>query len=359
MSNKIEKLKCLGFDDWWQANVDAQKLELHEIARVVSVRKDGYIVTKGGADIFAELAGKLMYFANSANDLPTTGDWVYVDFYDAETHAIVHDVVPRKSLLQRKTSGKSIEFQSIAANVDLAFVMQSADYNFNLGRLERYLVMINESNITPIILLSKSDLRSREEIDELVATVVRIAPETTVIPFSNQDAVNINRIKELLLSGHTYCFLGSSGVGKTTLVNNLLGNELFETKSVSTKESKGRHTTTSRELIHINSGAILIDTPGMRELGNISVDAGIDETFSEIIELSVNCKFSNCKHIKEKGCAILLAVKEGHLSEKRYKNYIKIKKESSFNDMSYHEKRQRDKSFGKLIKSAVNAKHKR
>ena len=159
-----------------------------------------------------------------------------------------------------------------------------------------------------------------------------------------------------MLSGHTYCLLGSSGVGKTTLLNSIVGEGLYETKTVSKKDSKGRHTTTSRELIQLNCGAMLIDTPGMRELGNIFADAGLDETFSEIIELSMNCKFSNCTHIKEKGCAILSAIKDGSLSEKRYKNYIKMKNELSFNEMSYYEKKQKDKSFGKLIKSTVNSK---
>lgn len=352
----MEKLECLGFSAWFQENADADKLKVNEVARVVSVHKDSCMVRKGDDDIFAELSGKLTYSARSAADLPTIGDWVYVDFYDDETHAIIHDVFPRKTIIRRKTAGKSIDNQLIASNVDVAFIIQSVDYNFNLGRLERYLVMINESNITPIILLSKCDLKSQEELSDMMESVNEIAPGITVIPFSSESGVNIEAIKETLLSGHTYCLLGSSGVGKTTLLNNIVGEGLYETKTVSKKDSKGRHTTTSRELIRLDCGAMLIDTPGMRELGNIFVDAGLDETFSEIIELSMNCKFSNCTHTKEKGCAILSAINTGGLSEKRYKNYIKMKNESSFNEMSYYEKKQKDKSFGKLIKSVVNNK---
>ena len=352
----MEKLERLGFSSWFQAHIDVDKLKAHEIVRVVSVHKDSYMVTKGDDDVFAELSGKLTYSASSAADLPTTGDWVYVDFYDNETHAIIHDVFPRKTIIRRKTAGKSIDNQLIASNVDVAFIIKSVDYNFNPGRLERYLVMINESNITPVILLSKCDLKSQEELSDIIESVNKIAPEITVIPFSSESGVNLEAIKDILLSGHTYCLLGSSGVGKTTLLNSIVGEGLYETKTVSKKDSKGRHTTTSRELIQLNCGAMLIDTPGMRELGNIFVDAGMDETFSEIIELSMNCKFSNCTHIKEKGCAILSAIKDGSLSEKRYKNYIKMKNELSFNEMSYYEKKQKDKSFGKLIKSTVNSK---
>ncbi len=352
----MEKLERLGFNSWFEASIDTDMLKAHEVARVVSVRKDSCMVTKGSGDIFAELTGKLTYSANSAADLPTTGDWVYVDFYDDETHAIIHDVVPRKTIIQRKMAGKSIDYQLIASNVDVAFIIQSVDCNFNLGRLERYLVMINESNITPVILLSKCDLKSQEELNGIIESVIEIAPEITVIPFSSESNVNLEAIKAKLLSGHTYCLLGSSGVGKTTLINSILGEGRYETKTVSKKESKGRHTTTSRELMQLECGAMLIDTPGMRELGNILVDVGMDETFSEIIELSMSCKFNNCAHIKENGCAILLAIKDGDLSEKRYKNYIKMKNESTFNEMSYYEKKQKDKSFGKLIKSAVNNK---
>ena len=355
----MENLEGIGYDSWLHAHIDASKLADHEIARVISVHKGSYMVSKGDGEVFAELTGKLAYSSDTAADLPTTGDWVYVDFYDDDTHAIIHDVLPRKTLIQRKTSGKSIDFQLIAANIDTAFIIQSVDYNFNLRRLERYLVMINESNITPIILLSKCDLISHEQLKKIVESVVEITPQTTILPFSNQSGVNLDAIKSLLLSGYSYCLLGSSGVGKTTLLNSILGNALFKTRTVSKIDSKGRHTTTSRELVQLDNGAMLIDTPGIRELGNISVDVGIDETFSEIIELSMNCKFSNCKHINEKGCAILSAINDGTLSNKRYQNYIKMKNESAFNEMSYFEKRQKDKNFGKLIKSVIKNKAKR
>ena len=350
-------LKNIGFDEWFQDRIDPEMLALHEVARVVSVHKDSYMITIGHGDVFAELTGKLAYTADSATDLPTTGDWVYVDFYDDDTHAIIHDVLPRKTIIHRKTSGKTFDLQLIATNIDSAFIVQSLDYNFNLRRLERYLVMINEANITPIILLSKCDLVSEGEIRQIIESIKEISPQTTVLPFSNESGENIDSIKALLESAQTYCLLGSSGVGKTTLLNNILGDARFETKSVSKKESKGRHTTTSRELILLENGALLIDTPGMRELGNISVDAGIDETFSDIVDLEMNCKFNNCTHVNEKGCAILTAISTGELSEKRYQNYLKIKKESIFNDMSYLEKRQKDKNFGKMIKSVIKSKN--
>jgi len=353
----MSDLEKIGYSDWFKSRVDEEISDVHGVARIVAVHKESYIVTKGGANVFAELSGNLLYRSESAMELPTTGDWVYADFYDDDAHAIIYGVFPRKTLLKRKTAGKAVDFQLIAANIDVAFIIQSLNDNFSLRRLERYLVMINESGIEPVILLSKCDLIPNEEINEIKEKVLSIAPHTTVVEFSNVSHENVSVIANSLKSGFSYCLLGSSGVGKTTLLNSLLGSDKFETQSVSKIQSKGRHTTTSRQLIRLESGAMIIDTPGMRELGSLSVSDGLEETFAEILALSQRCKFGNCSHTNEKGCAIAAAIKTGDLSEQRYQNYLKMKKESEFNQMSYLEKKNKDRNFGKMIKSTMNNKH--
>ncbi len=355
----MDKLQSLGYNDWVRSQIDVDKKINHELARVISVHKGSYIVTKGAGEVFAELLGSLSYTTNSSLDLPTTGDWVYADFFDDDSLAIIHGVVPRKTLLKRKTAGKLVDFQLIAANIDVAFIMQSVDSNLNLRRLERYLVMVNESKISPVILLSKCDLISQDKVQEIKQDILKIAHQSNILAFSNLSGENIETIKNLLLPGQTYCLLGSSGVGKTTLLNSILGAEQFETQPVRESDSRGRHTTSSRELVQLESGALLIDTPGMRELGNMSVDKGLDETFSDIVELLRQCKFADCSHNNEKGCAVITAIEKGELDAQRFKNYIKMKKESAFNEMSYYEKRKKDKAFGKLIKSVMNSKNKR
>jgi ribosome biogenesis GTPase len=352
----MSELESIGYSDWFKNRVDEKKITAHCVARVVSVHKNSYTVTKGREEIFAELSGNLLYGTELSSDLPTTGDWVYADFYDDDSHAIIYGVFPRKTLLKRKVAGKKVDFQLIAANIDVAFIIQSLNENFNLRRLERYLVMVNESKIEPVILLSKCDLISNEEIDEIKKKILAIAPQSTVIEFSNLNRENIDSIIGLLKCGYTYCLLGSSGVGKTTLLNSISGIEKFETQAVSKIQSKGRHTTTSRQLVRLENGAMIIDTPGMRELGSLSVDEGLEETFSEILSLSQRCKFSDCSHTNEKGCAILAAIKAGDLSELRYQNYLKMKKESEYNQMSYLEKRNKDKNFGKMVKSVMKDK---
>jgi ribosome biogenesis GTPase len=359
MKNVSEIIKNLGFDKWFQDNIDPENLAEFEIARVIAVHKDSYIVSNGKNDVFAELLGKMTYSAVSPVDYPTIGDWVLVHFYDDDTFAIIHEILPRKTLLKRKTSGKNIDFQLIAANIDTAFIIQSLDSNYNLRRLERYLVMINESNIQPVVLLSKSDLLDTEEIANRVTEIHKIMPFLHVQPFSNENDSGLRNVKDLLVPRQTYCLLGSSGVGKTTLLNNLIGESIFTTKTVREKDSKGRHATTYRQLIKLDCEAMLIDTPGMRELGNFSVETGIDETFIEITELSKQCQFNDCTHVNEKGCAILKAVENGQVPEKRYQNYIKMKKESIYNEMSYLEKRQKDKQFGKLCKTVMMHKKNR
>ncbi|OIO72188.1 MAG: ribosome small subunit-dependent GTPase A [Zetaproteobacteria bacterium CG_4_9_14_3_um_filter_49_83] len=354
----MNELKSIGYSDWFQHRADDEKIAAHGIARVVSVHKDSYTVTNGGEEVFAELSGNLLYGTESASDLPTTGDWVYADFFDDDSHAIIYGVFPRKTLLKRKTAGKLVDVQLIAANIDVAFIMQSLNDNFNLRRLERYLVMVNESGIEPVVLLSKCDLLAEDDVNAFSNQVLAIAPQTRVMAFSNVNRENLDSIIGLLEAGNSYCLLGSSGVGKTTLLNSIIGHEVFETRPVSHMQSKGRHTTTTRQLVRLKNGAMIIDTPGMRELGSLSVDDGLDETFSEILALSQNCRFADCSHSNEKGCAILAAIEAGDLSGPRYQNYLKMKKESEFNQMSYLEKRKKDKNFGKMIKSTLKHKKK-
>jgi len=355
---KISKnLEKIGFGQWFQDQVDPSDLEKFDIARVIAVHRDRYVVHNGKNDIAAELIGKLLFNTESPMDMPAVGDWVLVTLYDQDTFSIIHHVLPRKSLLKRKTPGKKVEIQMIAANIDEALILQSLDKDLNLRKLERYLVMVKDSNIMPIILLSKSDLLCKQDVENHITEIYNIMPSLHVQAFSNKNATDLKNINERLVPGKTYCLLGDSGVGKTSLLNNLIGDDIFSTNAVRQKDAKGRHTTTHRQLIRLANDALLIDTPGMREIGNFFVETGIDETFSEILALSEKCQFNDCKHINEKDCAVLKAVETGTLSEKRYLNFIKMKKEASYNEMSYLEKKQKDKQFGKLCKSIM--KHKK
>ncbi len=342
-------IERLGFNQWFKDKVEPEKSEHFKIVRVISVNKNSYIVSTGRTEIYAELTGKFLFNLDSSLDFPTVGDWVYAQLFDDDSLAIIHDILPRKSLLKRKSPGQKVDFQLIAANIDIAIIMQALDANYNLRRLERYLVMVNESNITPIVFLSKSDLLDESEIEKRKADIAAIIPDVPIISFSNNLTEDIDKIKVYLEPAKTFCLLGSSGVGKTTLLNNLLHQDLYKTQPINEKDGKGRHTTTRRELIVLENGALMIDNPGMRELGMMSVDSGLDETFNEIAELAGECKYDDCTHTVEAECAVLQAVQQGDISEERYNNYIKMYKESQYNEMSYYDKRQKDKKFGKFM----------
>ena len=300
-------LEPLGFDATYPDGAQ-EALSGFDIARVVAVHRDTFTLSDGRSEVSAELMGKLLYGADSPDDLPTVGDWVLARYYDDNTFSMIHTVLPRKSLLKRKTPGKKIDSQLIAANIDVAFIVQSLDANFNLRRLERYLVMVHEAGIKPVVLLSKSDLVSEEEIRARCDEIRHIMPDLKILSFSNQDLSGVKEVAGLLSRGRTYCLLGSSGVGKTTLLNQLVGEPVFKTRTIRAKDGKGRHATTHRQLIILDCGAMVVDTPGMRELGNISAPKGLDETFAEITALSQGCRFSDCTHTHEKDCEILKAV---------------------------------------------------
>jgi len=346
------ELKDLGFNDWFQERLGKpQDLEYH-LTRVIVVNKDNYIIRNEEMEIPAEITGKIMYGAESNLDFPTVGDWVRVQYFDENTFAVIHEILPRKSLLKRKVAGKKIEYQLVAANIDSAFIVQSVDFDFNLRRLERYLIMINESNIQPVILLSKRDLISSENLKQEILEIKRLNHNHKIIAFSNITGEGLDEIQRIIKKGETYCLLGSSGVGKTTLINKLIGENVFTTRAVREKDGKGRHITPRRQLIILEQGGLIIDTPGMRELGHIGVNTGLNETFIDIITLAQNCRFINCTHMNEPGCSVLEAVEKGELSAKRYQNYLRIRKESEYNEMSYLEKRKKDKMFGKMYREA-------
>lgn len=354
LSNTLEKI---GFGAWLHERVPAGRLEHFDPARVVAVHKDSYIVSNGEVVVPGELAGKILFSNVSAVDYPAVGDWVLANFHDDYRFAIIHEILPRKSILKRKTPGRRVDIQMIAANIDVAFIVQSLNENFNLRRLERYLVMVNDAKIQPVVLLSKSDLLDGQAIAGIIEKIHHTMPQLQVVPFSNENTSCLDSVKGIMQAGLTYCLLGSSGVGKTTLINNLLGTSTYITKTVSKKESKGRHATTYRQLVMLDFGAMVVDTPGMRELGNFAVAKGLGDTFAEISELSEKCHFNDCAHVTEKGCAVLQAVENDQLSAERYRNFIKMNRESNFNNMSYLEKRKKEKQFGKFVKTAM--KHKK
>src|SRR4030043_467284 len=290
------KLIDLGFDPWFEAYVNDMRQEDQGIARVSAVDRNSYIIRNEIREIPAELAGKFYFHVESSVELPCVGDWVTVQYYNDDTLAIIHGVFPRRTFLRRKRAGVEVDYQMIAA--------------------------IRQAGIM-----------------------------TRVIALSNITGSGFDEFHQVLIPGRTYCLLGSSGVGKTTLINHLTGRDDLDTKAVS-GTGEGTHTTARRQLIVLDKGVMFIDTPGMRELGLLGASEGVNKGFEDIIELSMACRYADCSHTRESDCAVLTAITNGELSEERYSSYMKLKKESEYHEMSYVDKRKKDRAFGRFIKSA-------
>ncbi|HOI75520.1 MAG TPA: ribosome small subunit-dependent GTPase A [Syntrophales bacterium] len=343
------RLSDLGFDEWFEPHVGELHAEGRNIARISAVDRGGYLVRNESGEIPAELAGRLSWQIDDSAGLPCVGDWVTAEYYNHNTEAIIHGVFPRKTFLRRKTAGDRIDYQMIAANIDTAFLVQSCHFDFNPRRLDRYLVMAAEGHVEPVVILTKTDLITGDELEEKIA-LVRSVTQAQVLTLSNKSVDGLEPFQQTLLPGRTYCLLGSSGVGKTTLINRLLGRDALSTKAVS-GTGEGTHTTSRRQLVVLAEGAMLIDTPGMRELGLLGAGEGIGIGFEDIVRLAATCRYADCSHENEPGCAVRAAIESGKLSSDRYANYLKLKKETDYHDMSYLDKRKKDRAFGRFVKS--------
>lgn len=333
----------------WNDKLDRLKQESTYTAlahgRVSVVHRTCYEVTSENGLFQCELTGNMMY-AKSDFELPCTGDWVLFQPFDGNKGIIV-DMLPRERTLYRKRSGTVADKQAIASYVDKAFIVQSLDDNFNVRRAERFMVQILEENIKPVLILNKADLGfDRQNVEEQIKHIVGQMP---VFFTSIHQPQTIFRLREFISEGETVVFVGSSGVGKSSLVNALCEKTVLLTSDISLSTGKGRHTSTRREMVLMDSSGVLIDTPGVREFGLVIDNS---DSLAEIMEVSnyaESCRFKDCSHVNEPGCAVLEAVNNGTLDREVYESYLKLRREVWHFSASEHEKRKKDKSFSKLI----------
>lgn len=344
------KLDDLGYNDKIEKSRIENNLEDFEIGRVISEHKERYIVKTEKGEFEAEITGNLRFSAKGREDFPAVGDWVALTMYDSG-FSIIHGILPRFSIISRQSVSQFGEVQIIATNIDYAFLIQAVDRDFNINRLERYLTICYSSDVSPIIVLSKTDLIDEQRINGILNDIKLRIKNVPVIAISNETQNGYEAIKKTIEKGKTYCMLGSSGVGKSTLLNNLSGRTIMRTDTISQSTNKGRHVTSHRELIILENGGILVDNPGMREVGIADTTSGLEITFDKIVSLSQNCKFKDCTHTRETGCSILEAVEKGDIDKNSYENYLKLEREKAHFELTVVEKRKKDKELGKIIKN--------
>lgn len=329
----------LGWKPFFQQQLTLEELESFQPARVAAQHRSQLEIISPG--------GRLDMQIQSSMPTMTVGDWVLLD---SSQH--FYRMLDRFTLFTRKSAGSKVDTQLIAANIDLVFILCSLNDDFSLNRIERYLSLTQGAGAEAMVVLTKTDLCDTPE--QFIDDVRNIDPLLEVIAVNCLDQVSISQLTQFCEAGKTLAFLGSSGVGKSTLANSLMDEDAQETGSIREDDSKGRHTTTSRSLHLLPNGAIIIDTPGMRELQLVDCEEGIESTFHEIYELAKGCRFSDCQHESEPGCAVNLAIEKGELDSRRVTNFRKLMREQAFNSASLAEKRARDKQFGKMVRTVMN-----
>ncbi len=351
-------LQDIGYTDFFIRHFLPYKEKNYIPARVIRENKTNYIVISELGELTAHLSGKMMHAQDKAVK-PIVGDWIVVDPQPDNQSAVIQALLPRQTQVERKSAGEKTEVQIIAANIDKLILVVGLDDNFNIRRIERYLTMIYDCGAEPIILLNKADLC--ENVDDYIAQVEAIAFGTPVLSVSAVNADGLEELEAHLTKGKTIALIGSSGVGKSTIINHFMRYEKMEVKKVSDEKHQGRHTTTHRELILLPNGAIMIDTPGMRELQLWGDEENVAQSFSDIEELAASCKFMDCQHETEPGCSVKEAIGSGELDKKRYKNYLKQLRELKHlakrkDQLGRHTEKQRCKKFAAQIKDAVKFK---
>lgn len=351
------KLTDLGLTNEISGLLSSGENSQFSAGRITQEHKERYIVSDGENEYDAEITGNLRYSASSRSDFPAVGDWVLFSKYN-EDQAIIHKVLPRSTVLKRQAVGKYAQEQIISANVDTAFILQAINNNFNINRLERYLSICFDAGIEPIVIFTKTDLVTKEEVETASALLGKRDKVLKYILLSNKTLEGIDKVIENIKPGKTYCVVGSSGVGKSTLINILLNREVQKTGNISSSTNKGRHITEHRELFVLSNGGIIIDNPGMKEVGMTDNEDGILTTFSEISSVASECRFNDCTHRNEAGCAVIVAVDKGLIDKDSYQNYLKLLKEQEWFSTTAAEKHRKEKVFGKMLKNYFKENHK-
>lgn len=322
------ELEQLGWNSFFEENFREYAAEGYGAGRVyLENRRSFWLYTENG-EIKADVSGRMIYHADSRADFPAVGDWVVYRFGTDKTKATIHAILPRKSKFSRKVPGSAIAEQIVAANIDTVMLVAGLDNDFNLRRIERYLVMVAASGANPVIVLNKADLC--DDLATRVEKVEKIAPNVPIVPVSAKRDEHLEQLGKYLKTGETVALLGSSGVGKSTITNQLLGGERQKTGEVRRGDDRGQHTTTKRELIALPGGGLIIDTPGMRELQLWVSEEGLESGFEDIENLIAQCFYSNCEHRDTRGCAVEAALADGSLERERWENRNKLQKELHF-----------------------------